>query len=392
MTTLAELTRPLTSAEVRDAIYAALAARGASTTTWKPGAVVRTIIAGVALVIAALSRLQADIAKSGFLELSTGAWLTLVARYVYGVERDTGSFATGEVVLDNTGGGVHAGDPGDLIVRTADGKTYRNTAAFAIGALETGVVVPVQAVELGSAGSTGPGTIVLFETTLLGVAVTNPTALVGQDPEEDEGLRERCRAKLGTLSPAGPRDAYSFVAKSARRSDGSSIGVTRVRTIADGIGGVDVYVATGTGDVTGDAGDPDTDLGVIAAAIYEDVEPLGITARVHSATPVAISPTYELWVHDTSSYTNTQIQDLVKERLAEWLATQPIGGRKLAPSDPGRVYLSAIEAIIATTLPGREVRVALTAPAADVELAADEAPVLGTVTVTAIHQVSGDII
>ena len=92
-----------------------IAATGTKTTNWKPGAVVRTIVAVLAFVLAAFSVLTSLLAKSGFLELSSGAWLTLVARYVYGVERDTGSFATGFVTLDNAGGGVYSGDPDDLL-------------------------------------------------------------------------------------------------------------------------------------------------------------------------------------------------------------------------------------------------------------------------------------
>ena len=135
MTTLAELVTPLTREQVEDSIYAAIAARGTSTTTWKPGGVARTIITAVSIVLAAFSSLQAMIANSGFLDLAEQDWLTLLARYVYGVTRDPGSFATGNITANNTGGGVYSGDAGDLIaVNTTTGKSYRNTAAFSIGA------------------------------------------------------------------------------------------------------------------------------------------------------------------------------------------------------------------------------------------------------------------
>src|SRR3989304_1758463 len=96
MSTLAELTTPLTVDEIKTAIYAALAPNGAATTTWKPGAVVRTIITGVAIVLAGFSRLQAAIAKSGFLGLAEGDWLTLVAFYVYDVTRGPGRVPPGK--------------------------------------------------------------------------------------------------------------------------------------------------------------------------------------------------------------------------------------------------------------------------------------------------------
>jgi phage-related baseplate assembly protein len=118
------------------------------------------------------------------------------------------------------------------------------------------------------------------------VTVTNAAAFVGTDEETDVDLKVRCVAKLGSLSPNGARDAYNFIARSATRADGSPIGITRVRTIPDGIGGVDVYLATPSGGVTGTSGDPLTDLGAVAAAIWETTEPLAVEATVASATKI----------------------------------------------------------------------------------------------------------
>lgn len=391
--TLAELTRPLTPDEIRAAIYAAIAARGGNPTAWKPGSPTRTIIAGLAIVLAGLSGLIAAIAKSGFLELAEGDWLTVVARYVFFVERGAGTFATGSVVIDNAGGGVFELEPGDLIViSSATGKGYRNTAAVSIGALATGVAVPVQALELGSDSTAVPGAIDDFETPLPGLSVTNPNAIVGADPESDAELRERCLAKTGTLSPNGPRDAYVFVAKSAVRASGERIGVTRVRTIPDGIGGVDVYVARADGTVSGDANDPATDLGAVAAAIHTQVEPLAITPRVQGAALLPVAVTYQLWVRDTSGLTNPQIETAVSERLTEFFATQPIGGHVIPGETTGRVYVSAIAAVIGATLPGREVRVSVTSPAADVDVAVAQAPVIDGAPVATITQVAGGVL
>lgn len=387
MTTLAQLTTPLTVAEARTAIYAALAARGSAVTTWKPGGTARTIVAGVSVVLAAFSRLTAAIAKGGFLELSERDWLTLVALHVYGVERLTGTFATGVVTLNNGGGGVYSGAAGDLVLLSVGGKTYRNTAPFSIGALETGVDVDVEAVEIGSDSSTVGSTITGFVTPLLGVTVTNAAALIGTDVEEDEPLRVRCREKTGPLSPNGPRDAYSFVAKGAVDADGAAIGVTRVLTVPDGVGGVDVYVADADGGVSGTASDPTTNLGAVADAIHTLAEPLAVTPTVQSATPLAINVTYTLWVRASSGYTDAEIEALVDARLLAFLSTHPIGGMVI-PGNPGRVYHDALEAVIGATLPNELVDVEVTIPAGDVDVDQDEAPVYGTPTAT-IEQVPG---
>ena len=391
-TTIDQLTTPLTVDECKTAIYTALASRGVSTTGWKPGAVVRTIIAGIAIILAAFSQLQAAIARSGFLDLAEEKWLTLLAHYVYGVERDQGSFATGVVVVDNGGGGVYSGDPGDLVfVSPSTGQAYRNTASFSIVALATGVEIPVQAVELGSVGTATPNTITVLQTALLGLTATNPNALVGSDPETDAILRTRCREKLATASPNGPRDAYSYFARSAKRADGSSIGVTRTKVIPDGFGTVNVFVATATGTVTGDPDDPNTDLGAIADAIHEWAEPIAVTPVIQSAVPVSIAVTYELWVRNSGGLTDAMLADRIAAALVAFMSEQPIGGDLIPSETTGRVYLSAIEAAIDGAVPdGTLVRRVVTLPTAAVDLAANAAPVLGTVTVAGIHQISGE--
>lgn len=157
MATFSELTTPLSRLEVEAAIYAAIQARGVATTSWKPGAIARTIISGVAIVLAAFSTLQQRIAESGFLELAAGDWLTIVAREVYGVERSVGSFAAGNLTLDNTAGGLFTPGIGDVIVsNSTTGKTFRNTAAFVLNPFQVGLVVPFEAVEIGADSTSAP--------------------------------------------------------------------------------------------------------------------------------------------------------------------------------------------------------------------------------------------
>lgn len=383
MATLQELTTPLTRAEIEDAIYAAIEARGAKTSSWKPGAIARTIIAAVALVLAAFSTLQQRIAESGFLEFAVGDWLTIVARETFFVERSTGTFASGNVTLDNTGGGLFTPGVGDVIfLNTTTGKTYRNTAAFTLNPLETGLSVAVQAIEIGADSTAAPGDIDDFVTPLLGVTVTNPTAIVGQDPETDAALRERCLAKTGVLSPNGAADAYRYLALSARTTSGEPAGITRVLTVPDGEGNVDVIVATATGPVTGTIGDPSTPLGAVDEEIQSKCVPLAVTAVVASATAATINVTYEVWVRNTIGLTSPQLQTRIATALSVAMSTQPISGsRKVAGT--GYVFLEQIEGVIAEAIGSAFlIDVVVTTPAADVAVAADGAPVLGTVTPT----------
>lgn len=381
--TLEELTRPITSDEAKVMLYSALAAKGITTTGWKSGATVRTIIACLAPVIAALSVMQTKIAAGGFLDLATGAWLTLVAKYVYNVDRDQGSFASGFVTLNNAAGGVYALEIGDLVaVNPSTGKTYRNTEPVSLGALETGVLVAMQAVELGSASTSIGGTITQLETPLIGVSVTNAAALIGTDPELDPSLRTRCREKTGVASPNGPRDAYAYIARSTKRANGSSIGVTRALTVPDGLGGVDVYLATPSGGVTGADDDPSTDLGAIAAAIHAQCEPLAVDARVHTATLVPVPVTYSVWVRD-----DVDAEENVEAALREMLSVQPIGGDQIGGFRG--VGKSAIEACIDSAFAaGSVVRREVTVPATDLELVVPQATALGAVTAT-VYRIGG---
>lgn len=382
MATLKELTTALTSAEIRDRIYQALAAFGVRTAGWKPGATARTIIAGVSIILAAFSRLQADIAKSGFLELAEGDWLEIVARNVYGVEKNKGSFASGNVSLTNAGGGVFTVGVGETVVtNTTTGKTYANVEAYTLAALETNKIVAVQAVESGSASTASAGDIDAFETTMLGVSVTNPTALVGLDAETDPVLRGRCRAKIGTLSPNGPKDAYFFVAVTAETSEGVPCGVTRVTTVADGAGGVTVYVASASGPLVGTSGDLTTPFGAVESAVHLLVEPLGINATVTNATALVVAASYFVYVKNLT-LSAAELETVIEAKLAEALAVIPIGGARTTAIGLGNVYTDLIESVISeeTKKVASFINLNMSIPAADVPVAANEAPVLGVVT------------
>ena len=383
-TTLDQLTTPLTVAEIKTAIYDTIAAEGVATTGWKPGAVVRTMIAGVAIVLAALSTLLALMARSGFLELSDGTWLTLVARYIYGTERTPGTFASGTVTADNAAGNVYSIDAGDLILlNSTTGATYRNSTPVTIGSLATGVSIAVVAEQLGSVGTAQVGEIDALVTPLLGVTVTNAAAIVGTDEQSDVALRAAAQERSGALSPNGPSDAYRYFARSAvRAADGTAIGVTRIKVTPDGAGGVAVLVATASGAVSGTSGDPATDLGAVFVSVEENAVPLGVTLTVASATALAVNITATLWVREAYTLSDAQIESAVEDALTALLSEIPIGGDVITPA-AGKVYVESIKGGIADTVGSANlINMTLVAPAADVTPTSSQAPVIGTVTLT----------
>lgn len=392
MKTLAQLTTPLTVAEASAAIYAALATEGVNVTLWKAGAPTRTLVAGLAIILASLSQLQAAIAKMSFLALASGSWLTLVALYVYNVTRDPGSFATGSLTLTNAAGGVFSYAPYAATFSNGT-KTYKNVDTISLGAFGTQTIT-IQATELGSGSSAGPATITNLVTPMPGVTASNAAALLGTDEENDATLRLRCGEKLGTLSPNGARDAYAFIARSAKFSSGVSAGVERIKTIADGTGGIDAYFATASGNLTGTVGNVTTPLGLVDYLLQTQVVPLDITLRSHTAIAQAIACTYELWVPDTMTETDAEIQALVDLGIANYLAARPIGG-DIIPGGvaPGKVYKSALEDAIGAAIPGIAIRRIMTVPAADVSMTdVMYCPIATENTCTAIHRVVGALI
>lgn len=383
---LAELVQPVTRQEVQASIYESLGVLGINTTSWKPGAVPRVMIVAVSVVLSGFSELVSLTAKGGFLELAEGDWLTHVAHYVYGVDRIEATFASGTVTLDNTGGGEYELDPDDLIVlNPSTGRTYRNTGSVTLAAGQLGVSVPVVATDAGQASTSPPGTITELTTPLIGVVCTNPAALVGRDRESDTALRARCSEKLGALSPMGPWDAYSSAVRNATRPDGSSLGITRIRTTKDGYGNVYTYIATASGAVPGDAEDPSTDLGIANEAIQRKAAPLAVTAHTLTATPLGIAVTYELWMYNTSGRSDEEIRSTIATRLATFMSGQPIAGN-IIDTPPGYVFHDAIRAVIAGSYP-QIFHVDVLDPSGDVEVGDNEVPVLAGAVSGVLNQV-----
>lgn len=359
-----DLVKPVTREEAQANIYAVLGILGVNTTAWGSGAVVRTMIVGVSAMMAALSTLQAKIAKSGFLDLSEKDWLTLVARYVYGVERIAATYASGACELHNSSGALYDLDAGEYLASNpTTGKIYRNVAAFSLGAGQT-ISVQFIAVEGGTASNAATNTITSPVSALLNVTITNTETFIGVDEESDPSLRTRCREKLGALSPMGPWDAYAYAAKNAKRSTGEAAGVTRTRVLKDGYGNLQLVVASSSGVVTGSIGDLTSALGAVDDAINKLAEPLSVNATAVSASALAVTVAYELWVYNRLGLTDAQIKTQVQAALATHFLSQPIGGAKVSPESPGYVYVDALRAVVGNAVP-ESFHAVITSPASD---------------------------
>lgn len=379
--TIDQLIIPLTPLQVKTKIYEILAQLQVSTSNWKPGGVTRLIVSACSIVLAAFSVFISLIARAGFLTLSSGDWLTLVAQFVYGVQRGAASFASGTITLTNSQGGSFTPAADDIVFSNpATGKTYRNTSPFTLNA-NSSVTVAIRADEAGAASSTGPGTITTMVTTLTGVTCSNVGSLIGADQQTDDSLIAECLLKPKSLSPNGPREAYKLFALQALRSDGTPVGVNRVSVSNSSTTGQSVVtVANPSGAVTGNQSDPDTDLGAVFQAVSQMALPSCVTLAVQSATTHTIDVQFWAYFANGLVVPASVQQSTAEPVVQQWLGSLDIGGVTIDGVAPNRVFRDTLRDVIAKAFTTPPTLVVIVSPTDDIHLSQNEVPEPGTVT------------
>ena len=347
---------------------------GLNVSSWQPGDPTRSLFHIESELLSSLEALVAGYISSGFLDYASGTWLKILAEQVYGVTVPPATYASCDVVLTNAGGGIYDLEVGDVTLKNSlTGKTYRNTTSGLLGGLST-LTVTVVADEAGSESSAGAGEIDELVTSLLGVTCSNALAAVGSDEQEESTTRQQCRDKLGSLSPNGPREAYSYVALTPELTGTSAI--SRVRVYANSETGDVRVILAGPGGAIVEA-----DRALVEAAILQWATPLCITPTIESATAVTVDIAYELWVYKRAGKTAAELEADVETALETLFKTRPIGGDLLDGEASGKLYRSLLESTIESSN-DQAFRVELATPAVDVSLANEEVAALGTVTAT----------
>lgn len=350
---------------------------GLDTTAWQSGGPIRSALAVAAQKLADYTQVRSLLAGMGLLDLSSGDWLTLWASSMFGVTRVPAVAATGLVTLTNTGASVGPLAPGALIVaHSVTGATYVNTGTLTI-APGTNANVPIAAVAVGAGSNAAPGYITQMVSSIVGVTVTNPASVLGSDAESDDALKLRCRQQQAATSPAGPSDAYAYVAKTPSYSATSSA-ITRVSPALNIVNGlVTQYLATANGAPSGG------DVTIVQAAFDQWVEPMGFLATAAAAANLTINVTATVALSAKgTTRTVAQIQSDAATALSVYFASLPIGGFVVPPAT-GLVYQDAIRSVIRDSTPG-VITVTLSAPSADVAIATNQVPVLGTISITPV--------
>ncbi len=152
--------------------------------------------------------------------------------------------------------------------------------------------------------ATRANTITQNVTALVGVSVANLAPFIGSDIEGNTALAAKCRLKLQSLSPNGPKGAYLYFSLQSKAlaptlNPPLSVAalVTRALVAADPTSGkVIVTMAGAAGMTQGTQGDPSTDLGATYQVLQAYCVPEAITLIAQGAVDHNINVAAKVWV------------------------------------------------------------------------------------------------
>jgi uncharacterized phage protein gp47/JayE len=365
---LDDLTSPESPDEVQSYLLTNLAAEGFPVTAWESGDVGLTLVKVESLTLSDLIKLIGAIARGGLLELAAGAWLTLLARSAYALERDPAAYAAGTARVSVAAGFPPANlAPGQLWITDAAGHRFNATNAapvvIAAGASE---VVPFRAELAGRGHNIGSGTSVSLVTPLPGTSVALESVggtwltTQGTDGETDAALRARCRGRWATIGLEKTRDGYAAL---ARNAPGTTTRATRV-LVDDasprGPGTVDVWVAGPSGPLSGPDETATRAFVLPRASVTADV-------AVANATPSPVNITANIYTGGSNPDAAAEAAQL----LTDLIDAAPIGGT---------IYRAAI--IEALMTPRGVFDASVSSPPGNVVLGAHAVATVGTLAIT----------
>ena len=302
---------------------------------------------------------QADwVTRQAFPQTAEGEYLDYHAQ-LRSLERKPALPAQGTVRF--TAGEASQSDrsiPEGTVCMTAGLVRFATTQAAVLPAGELTVDVPVQALEPGTAGNVSAQTVVSMAVAPMGIAsCTNPQAFAGgADGEGDEELRARILDTFRRL-PNGANAA--FYEQGALSFD--QVAAAAVIPKPRGLGSVEVIVSTL-------AGTPGEELLELLQDYFEQRREIAVDVQVKAPTPVTVNVAVQ--VKAKGGWDKTQVLDQVEEALEGWFDGKLLGQDVLLARLGSLIYgCDGVE------------NYAISAPAADLAVDADELPVLGTLSV-----------
>ena len=342
-----------------DEIYSGMAARFQEETGLVPAGdgdlAVR--LYAVAAQIYALY-VQADwVERQCFPQSAHGAYLDKHAQ-LRGLERREAVRAQGVLRFEtDSAAQTDLSIPAGTVCMTAEQVRFETLEDVVLQAGETAAQVRAQAVKPGSAGNAAAGTIRAMAVAPVGVSrCTNPAAFTGG--LEEDVLETFQRMPNGANAAFYQQGAMSF----------PEVAAAAVLSRPRGVGTVDVVVST-------PAGVPDSALLAQLSSYFTQRREIAVDVRVRAPEVKSIDVSVAVAAADGAD------GEAVRSRVEAALRAQ-FDGRLL-----GRDVLRAALGAVIYGVDG-VANYSIAVPAADVAAAADELPVLGTLTVTEM-EVSG---
>lgn len=368
MLTVDQLLTPMTADQARAMGVQALQNLGLQPQRWATGGIASSTLTVVANLFGSLSSKLANAIAQEWNPTATGGGLQLLSKYFYGFNPPQPTFAEGELVLTNTGGGIYHFDPGQASfgssVANADGifPVYANLEAFDLNpgspSSPTSITIDVECQNVeGTPGNASPGFVSQILSSMRGVACTNPASIAGADALSDDALRALNIDSIAARSVFGPRGAYAYaIATAVNAVTGLPVNVNRQKiSVSSHTGDVTITVASPSGPVS------TTDLEGISNRIEAIARPDGVTvlpglpgfpSAPGSATAVPYGPAIAVYCLAPIGTTAAQLQTVIETALTSWFSgpNNPIGG--LTASDDDNVnftgiFRSGVDGIIA---------------------------------------------
>jgi hypothetical protein len=349
-TPLANLLVAPTAASIRSFLVNALVANGVPANNWRKGGGFSSILtASSKLGAAAISAMVTGVLSAPFLPVCPPGFLPILAYYVYGVTVNFAQAATGLVNLSNSTGSTYSKGAGQAVFQNSfTGVTYTNVNPFTIGPLATLTGIAVIATVKGSIGNAtagpGQGSIDTVVSVMLGVTVTNPAPVLGQDGDSPQVIRAKCQASIAGRTYLGPNGAYVNAVAKAINSSGNPVNVNRPpRVTTDpSTGFITIVIAAPSGAPTPD------DVAAVQVQVNLLAEPGGITATVVGATVVPLSSAAQnvyVWATGAGTVPPANLLEEVEAATDLALANWPIGGRIITGTQ-GYLFANYLRAAI----------------------------------------------
>lgn len=248
--------------------------------------------------------------------------------------------------------------PAGTVCMTAGLVRFETTEAVVLAAGMLFVDAAARAVESGTAGNVGAGTVLSMAVAPVGVSwVNNPQPFGGgTDQEDDEALRERVLESFQRLPNGANAAFYEQGALSF-----AEVAAVDVIPRARGRGSVDVVLATS-------AGVPGEELIRTVQAWFETRREIAVDVLVRA--PNVRTVNVQVSVQSQEGADGMAIRDAVKQALVSWFNGKQLG-KSVLLAKLGRVIFE---------VDGVE-NYAIVTPTADITVEQGELPVLGTLSV-----------